>query len=119
VDAVGFADLDVAQSGGGQRALVLAGQGASDAAGPLLHVGAGRVVHVVVGNDVGDGEASAGSEDAGDFAQNAGLVGGEVDDAVGDDDVDALVVEGDLLDVALDELDVVQPRRLGACDASR
>ena len=57
-------------------------EGTGDAAGPLGHVGARRLVHVVIGDDVGDGEASAGAQDAGDFAQDLGLVGGEVDHAV-------------------------------------
>jgi hypothetical protein len=46
-------------AGGGERVGVLrASQRAGDAAGPLLHVGAGGVVHVVIGDDVGDGEAA-------------------------------------------------------------
>ena len=84
-----------------------AGERPGDAAGPLLHVGAGRVVHVLVGDHVGDGEASAGPQDPRDLAQHLGLVAGEVDHAVGDHDVDARVRERDLLDVALVELDVL------------
>ncbi len=57
-------------------------------------------------DDVGDGEAAAGAEDAEGFGEDAVLVGGEVDDAVGDDDVDGVVREGDVLDLSLEELDV-------------
>src|SRR5690606_19358485 len=35
-----------------------------------------------------------------------GFVGRQVDDAVGDDDIDGGVVEGDVFDVPLDELEV-------------
>ena len=111
MDAMRFADVDLDESGLGERRLVLgAGQRAGHAAGPLLHVGARRLVHVGVGDDVGDREASAGREDARRLAQDAGLVGGEIDDAVGDDDVDAGVGQRDLLQVALDELGVLDPR---------
>ena len=61
VDAVRFGDLDVDEPGLGQRSVELgAGEGAGDAAGPLLHVAAGGVVHVLVGDHVGDREAPAG-----------------------------------------------------------
>ena len=48
-----------------------------------------------------------GSQHAEGFAQHAVLVGGEIDDAVGDDDVDGVVGQRDVLDFALQELDVV------------
>ena len=50
-----------------------AGQRAGDAAGPLLHVGAGGVVHVLVGDHVGDGEAAARPQYAGGLAQHLRL----------------------------------------------
>ena len=53
------------------------------------HVGARGLVHVRVGDHVGDGEAPAGPQDARGLARARALVGGEVDHAVGDDDVDA------------------------------
>ena len=69
VDTVGVADLDVREAGGGERAAELGlGQRAGDTARPSLHVGAGGGVHVRVGDDVGDGEAAAGAQDAGGFA---------------------------------------------------
>ena len=58
-------DLDVVEPGGREAGReLLARQRAGDAAGPLRHVGAGRVVHVRVGDDVGDGEAPAGAQHA-------------------------------------------------------
>ena len=75
--AVGGPDLDVRQAGGGEGVgELLLGEGAGDAAGPLDHVGAGGLVHVGVGDDVGDGEPAVGLEDAGDLADDLGLVGG-------------------------------------------
>jgi hypothetical protein len=56
---------------------------------------------------IGDGETAAGLEHAEGFAQDAILVGGEIDDAVGDDDIDRVVGQGDVLDFALEELDVL------------
>jgi hypothetical protein len=42
---------------------------------------------VVFGNYVGDADAAAGGQDAEHFGEHGGLVGGQVDDAVGDHDV--------------------------------
>jgi hypothetical protein len=42
------------------------------------HVGAGGVVHIVVGDHVGDGEAPAGGQDARGLGENDALVGREV-----------------------------------------
>ena len=75
---------------------------AGDAAGPLAHVRARRLVHVLVGDHVGDGEAAAGAQHARGLGDHPRLVAGEVDDAVGDHDVDARVGQRDLLDVALE-----------------
>src|SRR4051794_19751904 len=65
VDAVGRADLDVGQPGVGERTAKAGfGERAGDAPGPRLHVGARDVVHALVGDHVGDGEAPAGAQDA-------------------------------------------------------
>ena len=85
----------------------LTGQRAGDATGVRLHVRSGGVVHVVVGDDVGDGEAAAGAENAGGFGDHLGLVAGEVDHAVGDDHVDGACWERDLFDVAAQPLHVL------------
>ena len=110
VDAVGLLDLDLLEPGRRELALELgAGQRAGDAAGPLLHVASRRLVHVRVGDDVADGEAAAGPQHPRRLAEDLRLVAGEVDHAVGDDHVDRVVGQRDVLDRALDELDVLDP----------
>ena len=102
---------DVGQAGVGEVAGVLvAGQRAGDAADVLRQVGARGVVHAGVGDDVGDGEAAAGLEHAGGLAQHLRLVGREVDDAVGEDDVDGVGRQRDRLDVALEPVHVLDAR---------
>ena len=73
-------------------------------------VGARGGVHAGVGDDVRDGEAAAGLEDARGLAQDLGLVRREVDDAVGEHDVDGGGGERDRLDVALEPVDVRRRR---------
>jgi hypothetical protein len=51
---------------------------------------------------------TAGPEDAERFGEHAILVAGQVDHAVRDDDVHEVVGQGDGLDFALQELDVLQ-----------
>jgi hypothetical protein len=63
------------------------GKRAGDAADELRDVGAGGIVHGRVGDDVGDGEAARGLSNA-RFRERLRLVGREVDDAAGQDDVD-------------------------------
>ena len=107
VDAVGLGDLDVGQAGVSEVARVLVvGEGAGDAADVLRDVGTSGGVHARVGDDVGDGEAPARLEHACGLAQDLGLVGGEVDDAVRQDDVDGVRGERDGFDVALEPVDV-------------
>src|SRR5215207_5569655 len=99
-------DLDLVESGGGQLPPeLLGGEGTSYAAGPLLHVSASVVVHVGVGDDVGDGEATTWSQNASGFAEDGRLVGGEVNGAVADDHVDGAVGEWDVLDRPLQPVD--------------
>ena len=65
------------EPGVGERLLELgAGERAGDAAGPLLHVRAGGLVHVGVGDHVGDGEAPARPQHAGCLGEHLALVGG-------------------------------------------
>ena len=65
VHAVGLVDLDVGEPGGGERVLELgACERAGDAAGPLLHVRARRLVHVGIGDHVGHCEAATRTQDA-------------------------------------------------------
>src|SRR4051794_34858484 len=71
VDAVAHPYLDVVETGGGQhRAELPFGEGAGDAAGVGGQVRARVLVHVGVGDDVGDGEPTAGAQggDRGGYA---------------------------------------------------
>jgi len=66
--------LDRFEPGGGQQALVLvAGQGAGDAARSLRHVGAHRRIEVGIGDHVADGHPPAGAQHARDLAQHRAL----------------------------------------------
>jgi hypothetical protein len=76
----------------------------------VRRVGPRGVVHVGVGDDIGDRHAPARPQDVRRLAEYPRLVPGQVDDAVGDHDVDARVGQRQLLEVALDELDVVDAR---------
>ena len=109
--AVGRADLDVGQAGGGERRAELGlGQRAGDAARVGGHVRARGLVHALVGDHVGDREAPAGAQHARRLGEHALLVAREVDHAVGDHHVHGGVRERDVLEVALDELDVGDAR---------
>src|SRR5437763_1819345 len=75
VDAVRLPDLDLLQAGGRQRLLELApGECAGDAAGELPYVVAGRLVHLLVGDHVADGEASTWLEHPRSLADDLRLV---------------------------------------------
>ena len=83
------------------------GERAGDAARPRGHVGAGLLVHVGVGDHVRNGEPAAWTQHAGGLEDHARLVAGKVDHAVGDDDVDRVGIERYVLEVALEELSIV------------
>src|SRR5690606_14921175 len=70
-------------------------------------------------DDVGHLQASAGAQHAEGFGEDLVLVGAEVDDAVGDDDVDGRVRDGEMLDLAEAELDVGGPDLLGVAAGER
>jgi hypothetical protein len=64
VHAVSLAQLDLLEAGRGQPDAELAlGKGARDSARPLLHVASRGLVHLGVGDDVGDRKAPAGAQD--------------------------------------------------------
>ena len=65
------------------------------------------VGHFAADDHVGDGETAARLQDAERFAQHPVLVGGEIDHAVGNDDVDRVVGQGNVFDLALEKLDVL------------
>src|SRR5258708_30993406 len=83
--------------------------GAADARGPEIGVADHALREGMVGHDIGDGEAPALLEQAGDLAEHPRLVRREIDNAVRDDAVDAPPVDARLLDVRLPVDDVREP----------
>lgn len=79
---------------------------AGDAAGPFLHVATDVGRNGLRPHDIGDLEAATWTKDAEGFAEDLGFIGREVDDAVGDDDVDGFVGHGDMFYLSEAELDV-------------
>src|SRR6267378_3307855 len=81
-------------------------EGAGDAANPEFHALANVGGDFTANDDIGDGEAAAGPEHAESFTEDAILVAREIDDAVGDDDVDGIVGKRNVFNGALQKLDV-------------
>src|ERR1017187_2962956 len=107
VDAGGF-DGDLVEAGGGQLgALFVLFERAGNAADPEQDALAVFGKHLAFGDDVGNDQPAAGLEDAEGFGQNAVFVGGEVNDAIGNDDIHRVGGQGNVLDLAFEELDVV------------
>src|ERR1035437_307390 len=107
VVGAGWLEVDVGEARGGELgAVVVLFERAGDAADPKQHALADGVGDLAVGDDIGDGEAAAGTQHAEGLAQHAVLVAGKIDDAVGEDDVDGVVGERDVFDLTLEELDV-------------
>ena len=71
-------------------------RGATDAGGPQVGIRDDRVGQLALGDDVGDRQTAAGPQDARRLGEHRGLVGAEVDDAVGDDAVEGPVPRGTL-----------------------
>ncbi len=108
---MGRGDVDVREAGRLQsRAVFGEGQRAGDTADVVAALGPLVCGEGVVGDDVGDADPAAGSQDAEGLGEHGGLVGGQVDHAVGDDDVDRVRGQRDGFDGALEEFDV---RRAG------
>src|SRR6516162_3245636 len=83
VDSVGLTYFDAAEPGVRERLLeLLAGQRSGYAACPLPHIGASFLVHVLVGDHVGDREAPTPTQDARGLTQHPRLMTGEVEHAV-------------------------------------
>ena len=74
--------------------------------GPQLGVARDGLGQRPLADDVGEREPPARCEGTGGRTEHGGLVGGEVDDAVGHDQVDAPFEHRRVLDVPLHELDV-------------
>jgi hypothetical protein len=64
---------------------------------------------MVLGDHVGNADPPAGYQDTEHLGEHGGLVGGQVDDAVGDHHVDGRVRQRDGLDLALEELHIGCP----------
>src|SRR5262245_59368902 len=80
VEAAGRANLDVLEAGGGQLALeLIPSQGAGDAPGPVVHIESRVLIHVGIGDDVGDREAATGPKHPSGLAENRRLIGGQAD----------------------------------------
>ena len=85
-------------------AVLTGGEGPGGAAGALLGFRALGRVEALVGDDVADSQPAARAEHPERLGQYAGLVGGQVDHAIGDDHVHVAVGQRDVLDVAVQEL---------------
>jgi hypothetical protein len=90
-------------------AILTGGEGSSRAAGQAFGLGALGGVEAFGGDDVADPDPAAGAQHTERLGQHAGLVGGQVDHAVGDDHVHGGFGQRDVLDVAGQELGVVYP----------
>ncbi len=77
-----------------------------DGDGAIAAVDSGGPVLGAVADDVADAESPAWPQHSGDLGEHRVLVGCEHDDAVGDHDIDCAVIEWDVLDAAVEELDV-------------
>ncbi len=107
VNARGF-DVDGFEACRGQLGGVIRVlQRSRDTAHPQQHVLADFIRHVAMYHNVRHGETATWLEHAEGFAENAVLVGREIDDAVGDDDVDGVIGQGNVFDFALEELDIL------------
>ena len=87
-------------------AVVLLLQRAGDAADPQQHALANCVGNRPVDDHVRHSESPAGTQHAERLAQHAVLVRREIDHAVRDDDINGGVRQGNVLDLAFEELDV-------------
>ena len=97
-------DVDVSEPGPPKGVGVLVDRDRPcDAPGPRVEARLRFRRQLAQRDHVGHREAPARPQHPMRFAEHGGLVGGQVDDAVRDHDVDARVGKGDLLDRALEE----------------
>ena len=120
MDAVRLLYLNVAKPGPFEQfPVVRTGERSCNTARPGFHVPAGRLVEVWIGDDIGHGEPAPRPEHPGRLGEGHDLVGRKVDDAVRNDDVDAGGRQGDVLDLALQELDIGQTGLLSVAPGER
>jgi len=103
-------DLDGGETGQlKQLQIVALARGSHDALGPESRLGAARVGRRRFHDDVGELHPPSRPEHPVHLPDGGRLVGDEVDHAVADDHVDRVVGKRDVLDRALEELDVLDP----------
>src|SRR5204863_489733 len=103
-DALGGGDLevDIGEPGGDQRVPIIGDRDrARDASGPLVQCLLDRRFEWLELDHVGDREPTSWPQDPERFLDDSALVLGEVDDAVGDDDVDSGLRQRDAFDGSL------------------
>src|ERR1051326_5320041 len=81
-------------------------ESASDAADPQLHALSHFGRHFAPHYHIGNRETTARLQHTESFSQHAILVAREVNDAIRDDDIDRAIRQWDVLDLAVEELDV-------------
>ena len=89
--------------------VVAAGDCPGDAGGPELDVAPRALLERASADDVGDRQPPARPQHPRRLGEDPMLGPREVDDAVGEDSVEARVLERKLLDVGLDDLDLAEP----------
>ena len=94
------------------------GQGAGDASNVATPSGPVGRAQIVLGDDVGHADPPAGAQHPVCLGEHRRLVGRQVDHAVGDDDVDRRGGQGNVLDLALEELDIGRADALALAPAS-
>ncbi len=114
VVCVALANLDVGQSGAAQALDVVGLADRATDATLVERLVVAQLLRKVLDNHVRDEHAAAGFQDAGDLGEDAILLRREVNHAIGDDPVDRPVLHRELLDEALADLGIVEPR---LCDA--
>jgi hypothetical protein len=110
----GQGDANINEPGHREQGLVVGdGQRPGHAADPPLDLGTAIRIDALVGDGVADAEPAAGLEHSEGLGQHCGLVVGQVDHAVGDHHVHRPVRQRDVLDAAVQELDVANTCLLG------
>jgi len=108
-------DLEVHESRGDDRRLELCfQQSAGDSTRPQIDVTQSAVRERLADDNVGDLDTAARLEHTGDFGHGAFFLGDEVEHAIGDDDVDALIVHRQVRRVSLPDVDMSQSGHRGA-----
>ena len=106
VDACGLNVYPLEARGVEFGAIVVLFERARNAAHPQQNALADLWRNFTARDYVGDGEAAARLEDTEGFAQHAVFVGGKIDDAIGEDDVDRVIGKWYVFDFDFQELDV-------------